>query len=140
MRARPEAARPAGAGRHAQGRGQPAGVPEHRRRQHLVQPAQGCRGQQRRHRADPARREGAGAHPDPVGDRAPHRQHDVAGGGRRRRQALSRLPWPAAGQGDEKPGSPGFFYRLVLAVSMRTHTLNILKQLKKLRCNRGGID
>ncbi|SOZ23557.1 hypothetical protein CBM2608_A280008 [Cupriavidus taiwanensis] len=115
-------------------------MPEYRRGQHLVQPAQGCRGQQCRDRADPAGCEGAGPHPDAVGDGAPHRQHDVAGGGRRRRQALSRFRWPVTGQGDEKPGLPGFFYPLVILVSMRTHTLNILKQLKKLRCNRAGID
>jgi hypothetical protein len=38
-----------------------------------------------------ARRGQAGAHPDAVGDGAPHRQHDGADGGRRQPRALTRL-------------------------------------------------
>ena len=61
-----------------EGRGEPADHADHRRGQHLVQPAQGVGRRQRDARPDPARRVAAGAHPHAVGDRAPDRQHDGA--------------------------------------------------------------
>ncbi len=60
----------------AQGRGQPAGLPERGRRQHRLQPAEDQRGQQRGGRAVPARRQRAGQRADLQLDRAPDRQHD----------------------------------------------------------------
>ena len=54
-------------------------MPNARRRQHLLQPAED-RGRRRRRRSGPILLGAAqaGAHPDAVGDRAPHRQHDGA--------------------------------------------------------------
>ena len=58
-----------------------------------LQPAQD--GGRRRHRDRPgaARRRAAGPHPDAVGDRAPHHQHDRACRGRRQRGALTSGAW-----------------------------------------------
>jgi hypothetical protein len=59
-------------------RRQPAGDAEHRRRQHRLQPGEDGGRQRHRRRPYPARLRQAGAHPDAVGHRAPHRQHDRA--------------------------------------------------------------
>ena len=51
-------------------------IAEHRRGQHLVQPAQDRCRQRHRDRPGAARLRQAGAYPDAVGDGAPYRQHD----------------------------------------------------------------
>ena len=68
-----------------EGRGQSAGLPEPRLGQHRADHRQDDDGCPAR-RADPARHRHAGAHPDPVGDLARHRQHDGARRGRGRPQ------------------------------------------------------
>jgi malate dehydrogenase (oxaloacetate-decarboxylating)(NADP+) len=55
------------AAQHPAGRGQPAGVAEHRRRQHQLQPAEDRSRRRHRHRPGAAGRGPAGAHPDTVG-------------------------------------------------------------------------
>ena len=72
-------------------RREPADPAEHRRREHLVQPAQDGGRQQHRDRADPARRGEAGACADRFGDGAAHREHDGAAGGGRVGYALKRV-------------------------------------------------
>jgi malic enzyme len=73
----------------AQRRREPADHAHTRCRQHLVQPAQGCGRRWRDARPDPARRCQAGAHPDTVRHRAPHRQHDGADRRGRERRAIA---------------------------------------------------
>ncbi|ETH88833.1 malic enzyme, NAD-binding domain protein [Bordetella pertussis STO1-CHOC-0018] len=74
---------------HAQGGGQPAGVPQRGLRQHRLQPAQDDRRRQRRGGAVPAGRQRGGAYPDVELDGAPHRQHGRHGRGQCRRGPLS---------------------------------------------------
>ena len=83
----------------AEGRGQPAGVPQPRCGQHHADDGQADDGRAAC-RADPARHRQAGAHPDALGDVARRRQHD---GDRRRRKrspgagtAVARPRWPGA--------------------------------------------
>ena len=66
---------------HAQGRRQPAGAAQHRRRQHRLQPAQDRRRRRHRDRAGAARRRQAGARAHALGHRAADREHDGVDGG-----------------------------------------------------------
>ena len=88
-RARPRLPRQADAQLDAHRRGQPAGDAQHRRRQHLVQPAQD--GRRRRHRDRPgaAGRRAPGARADAIDHGAPHHQHDRTDRRGRQRRALS---------------------------------------------------
>ena len=73
-----------------QDRGQSAHHAERRRGQHRLQHPQGGRWRRHHRRPDPAGRGAAGAHPDADRERPPDREHDGAGGGRRRMGANGR--------------------------------------------------
>src|SRR3546814_803119 len=74
----------------AEGRRQPSGHADARRRQHRLQSGEGS-GPRPVGRPDPAWRGGAGAYPDALGDRPWYREHDRGGGGRRAGPCAGKL-------------------------------------------------